>query len=168
MAESWKLSTVTAAIAACSITVTKPDGTSGVLTIQDVANSGATKFTPTVTQAACPVLQPKVVGFVSPVGEFFTRDSMGADAALKTAHYRLAYKFLFAPVGQSVETFSMYAASINALVAVGLYFMTHTDIGGTTEFLPRIESFEPQMDETGKTIFHGGLISFDVMQFLET
>ena len=166
MADAWKLSTVTAAIAACSVTVTKPDGSSGALTIQDTGNSGATKFTPTVTQAACPVLQPRVIGFVTPSETFFTRDSYGADAAVKSVHYRLSYKFLFAPVAQGVELFSMYAASVSALVAVGLYFMANTNISGATEFLPRIETFEPQIDEK-QTLFHGGLISFDVEQFLE-
>lgn len=165
MSDTWKLTTVTAAIAAQSITVTKPDTTSGTLLIQDIVNSGATKLTDGITQAMCPVLQPAYDNFITPSKGFF-RDTFGADAGLKTINYTLRYKFFFAPVMQGTTILSMFGAEVAALVAVGLYFMTHTAVSGSTEFLPKIENFSPQTDLAG-TKFHGGQISFDVTQYLE-
>lgn len=161
MADTFKLTTVTNSIKAQSITVTDVSGASVTLTIKDVDN-----MLFVVSQQNCPILQPRFDDFVIPIGDFFTRDSFGADASVKSVRYTLHYKFFFAPVLQG-EILGHYSDSVAALVAVLLYFMKNTNLSGATEFLPRLESFQPQLDGNN-TKFHGGQIAFDVTQYLET
>ena len=77
MADTFKLSQVTAGIAALgsSITVTKADGNSGAIVIRDI---GA--LPDAVNQEDCPVLVPNPDGFISnlqPVRQTFGGASRG-------------------------------------------------------------------------------------------
>lgn len=163
MADSWKLTTVTGAIDDASITVTNAAGNSVTLAIKNETNAPFI-----VEQEACPMLKPRIDNFITRKGEFMTRDSHGADAGLKSVHYTLHYCFFFAPALQGPDILTHYGDSVAAMVATLLYFMTHTNsISGATEIIPHIDNFAPQADGN-KTLFHGGEISFDIDQYLET
>ena len=164
MTDALKLSTLTASIAAASITVTKVDTTSGTLTIKDTSG-----VMPAVPQGDCPILQPRPDLFLT---EFaLERDTYGGDVAYKTARYTLHYQFFFAPVLQGVTVYADYAANLNALVAILNYYAVNTNAilsgGGATEILPLLADALPQKDVTG-TLFHGGVIDFQVVKYMET
>lgn len=161
MADSFKVTTVTASIAAQSITVTRADGTSGALTIYDVGGIPAA-----VNQDQCPVLRPRPRDFIS--GFKFTRDSQGGNASKKTARYVLTYQMLYAPVGQTGVPYEHYGDMVNALVATVLYFMDHgDDIAGATDFVVGPLPLVAGLPDSVGTAFHGGEIQFTVEQFLE-
>jgi hypothetical protein len=160
MADLIKWTTLTAAIAAQTISVVDALGNSVNLTIYSEANVPVR-----VPQENCPALFPQPDGFVSNVQ--ITRDAFGADAAPKSIQYVLTYNFAFAPVGQGNNAFEKYGAMVTAAAAVLLYFATHTALSGSTDFLPQgLPKFGPVSDGTG-TLFHGCKMAFNVMQYLE-
>ena len=161
MVDTWKLATVTAAIASQSIMVVNAVGENVILKIQDIGT-----MTDAIQQSECPVLAPRPDEFCTPREGFFVRDTYGADAALKSLHYTLTYKFFFSPVLQGMAAFEKFGESVTAFVAIGLHFATHTNLSGATEFLPRLVNLLPQAD-MNQTLFHGGELAFDVMQFME-
>lgn len=161
MADSIKLTTVTNSIAAQSITITKPDGTSGALTIRDID-----ELTEAINQEQCPILTPRPNDFVT--GFTVERDSFGADAAYKTARYLLHYVLFYAPIAQGSTIFEKYDNMVTAAAVILNHFATNTNLTGTTEFFPvTVENFGLVQDATG-TIFHGFPLTFSVMQFMET
>ena len=160
MTDTIKVSTVTTAIAAASITVTNAYGTSVTLTIK---NTSAMPVS--VNQQACPMLTPHPTDFISNV--VVTRDTYGADAALKSIEYDLKYRLFFAPILQGTTMLAKYDDLVDAAVAILLYFTTNTNLSGTVDFLPRpIVSFGAVADGAG-TQFHGCDFIFHVMQYLE-
>lgn len=164
MADTWKIATVTAAIKSqASLITIVVDGTNTNPTIYDPF---AEEIPNSITPSKCPCLVPRPAEFIT---EFdFTRDTFGADAALKSVNYRLNYRFFFAPVLESMSLFSKYTQMCVAAAALWLYFATHTNnITGATEILPRaIPTFGPEADWKG-TNYHGCELAFDVMQFME-
>ena len=161
MADTIKISTVIASIAAQSITVVRPDGTSGTLTILDTS-----ALPEAINQADCPLLTPRPQDFLTSFS--MTRDSFGADAAYKSVNYTLNYLFYYAPVGQGAELFEKYDEMVTAVAAVLLHFSTNTNLSGSTEFLPgTVNQFSPVADGAG-TLYHGCVIPFVVMQYMET
>lgn len=160
MTDAINVSTVTNAIANASITVTNAYGTSGVMTITNV-----TGMPVSVNQQSCPMLTPHPTDFISNAS--VTRDTFGADAALKGIEYDLKYRFFFAPILQGTTMLAKYAALVDAAVAILLYFTTNTALSGTVDFLPRpIVSFGAVADGAG-TQFHGCDFIFHVKQYLE-
>lgn len=165
MTEAFKLATVTNSIAALgvSISVVNALGETVTLTIQDIDEM----TTDAIEQSQCPLMRPRVDNFVTlDNGQFLTRDTYGADAALKSYHYTLNYVFYFCPVGQGNTVLGQYAAMVTAIVAAVLYFSNHTDLAGGHELIPRLVNFGP-VEDINNTKFHGGEIAFDVMQFAE-
>ena len=160
MADSIKLTTVTNSIAALSITITKPDGTSGTLTIRDID-----ELTEAINQEQCPILSPQPANFVTDV--VITRDTFGADAALKTVKYTLHYIFYYAPVAQGATMFEKYDNMITAAAIILNHLAINTNLTGATDILPQaIPVFGPVADGTG-ALFHGCVISMRVMQYME-
>lgn len=161
MPDSIKLTTVTNSIAAQSITITKPDGTSGTLTIRDID-----ELTEAINQEQCPVLTPRPNDLVT--GFSVTRDSFGADAAYKTANYVLHYILFYSPIAQGATLFEKYDNMVTAAAVILNHFATNTALTGSTEFFPvTVENFGLMQDATG-TIFHGFPLAFAVSQFMET
>lgn len=161
MTDSIKLTTVTASIAALSITVTKPDGSSGALTIKNID-----AIPEAVNPQDCPVLAPRAAGFVTDF--VMTRDTMGADAAYKTVTYTLTYTFYYVPTLQGAGLFEKYDEMVTASAAVLLALSTNTYLSGTTDIYPNgIPQFGPVQDATGAQ-FHGCEISVRVTQYMET
>ena len=163
MADTLKLTTVTASIAALTITVTNARGSSVTLNIDDT--SGLQKRVK-VNQQDCPLLMPRPDNFVSNLG--FTRDTYGADAALKTMAYTLTYNFYYAPIAQGVGLFEKYDEMVTAAAAILLHLATNTNLSGATDILPEsVPAFGAMADAAG-TLFHGCEIALRVTQFLET
>jgi len=160
--DTFKLTTVTADIADQSIQVVTAKSKTIMLDIRDID-----KVPFVVNESECPILFPRVDEFLTPLESFFQRDSYGADAAKKSVRYTLHYRLCFAPAIQGPDILSHYADSVRAMVAICLHFFTNTNISGSVEFLPRVENFAPQLDGNN-TKFHGGLIAFDVTDYLET
>lgn len=164
MADAFNLATLTNSIAAlgASISLTDATGATKALRIDDIDEMGDA-----VEQSQCPLMRPRADNFVTlEAGSFLTRDSYGADAALKTFRYTLNYDFFYCPVGQGNTMLGLYGNSVNAVVAALLYFATHTTLSGGQECMPRLVGLEPTSDVNG-TKFHGGRIAFDVMQYAE-
>jgi hypothetical protein len=165
MSDAFLLATVTNSIAAlgASISLTNGAGSAATLTIQDIDEM----TTDAISQEQCPLMRPRVDNFVTlDSGQFMTRDTYGADAAVKSFRYTLNYVFYFCPVGQGNSVLGQYYAMVVAMVATVLYFATHTALTGGHEVMPRLVNFGPVTDIQG-TKFHGGEIAFDVMQFAE-
>jgi len=161
MADSLKITTVTASIAALTISITKPDGTTGNLTIRDLGD-----MREAINQQDCPVLTPRADNFVSNLR--IERDSFGADAAYKTAYYTLNYVFYFYPVNAGAGLFEKYGAMVTAAAVMLTYLATHTNLTGTTDIMPEAQtSFGLQLDAAG-TPFHGCEVALNVEQYLET
>lgn len=165
MTSAVKISSVTANIAAQSITVTNVQGASVTLGIRDTSN-----IPEAVNQEMCPILIPRPANFLT---EFqLTRDTFGADAALKTVKYVLNYIFYYAPVGQGSTIFSKFDEMVVAAAVTINHFATNTNAicqtnSAATEFLPQdIPAFDPVQDKIG-TLFHGCVMSFYLEQFLE-
>lgn len=165
MSDSFKLATVTDAIAAmgASISLTNAAGGSVALTIQDIDEM----TTDAIGQEQCPIMRPMADKFLSlENGAFFARDSYGADGGLASFRYTLTYDFFFCPVAQGNTILGMYAPSVTALVATILYFDKHTNsITGATEVIPVLKSLAPVTNNG--ILFHGGQIAFNVMQYVE-
>ena len=162
MAETFKLTTVTASIAAQSVTVTNVKGASVTLSIRDIDNLPANGV---VNQDACPMLAPKAGGFLSDY--HFTRDSLGADAAYKTVEYTLHYILWFAPIAQGETLLKNFDDFLACAAAVLLYFETNTNLNGTTDFMPLAVPALGGMTDANGTLFHACQISFRVTQFTE-
>lgn len=160
MADSIKLTTLTASIAALTITVTNARGSSVTLTIKDISG-----IQMKVNQQDCPLLMPRPDNFVTDFS--VTRDTLGADAALKTARYMLNYIFYFAPVTQGVGLFEKYDEMVTAAAVILNHLATNTNLSGSTDILPAsVPSFGAQADAAG-TLFHGCEIALAVSQFME-
>lgn len=161
MTETFKLATATATIAAQTISVVDALGATVTLAIKDIDTVPSK-----VEQAACPLLTPRANDFVTDLR--VTRDSFGADAALKTVEYVLHYRLYYAPVGQATSLFEHYGDMVDCYAAILLYFANHTALSGTHEFMiqtaPHIGAVQ---DDTGQN-FHGADIAFAVKQFLES
>ncbi len=161
MTDSIKITTLTASIAAQSITVTKADGTSGALGMRDVSNVPLE-----VAQASCPLLAPRPSDFLT--GLRVERDTQGADAALKTVYYTLHYICYYAPATQGITLFDKFDDMVTAAAVILNYFATHTNLSGATDILPQnVDAFGDVTDGKG-TIFHGFVMSLEVTQFMET
>ena len=162
MADSIKLTTLATSIAALSITVTNARGSSVTLTIDDIS---ALQKRVKVNQQDCPLLMPRPDSFVTNFS--VTRDTFGADAALKTATYTLNYIFYFAPIGQGVGVFEKYDEMITAAAIILNHLATNTNLTGSTDILPEsVPAFGAMSDATG-TLFHGCEIALKVQQFME-
>jgi hypothetical protein len=160
MTESIKLSTLATAIASQSITVTNAYGSSVTLDIRDI-----TEIPVSVNQQDCPILTPHPSAFMTNVT--VTRDSYGADAGYKSVEYDLTYRFFFAPILQSVTMLEKYDEFITAAMTVLMFFTDHTNLSGSTDFLPgSVPAFGAVVDGAG-TQFHGCDFVFHVRQYLE-
>ena len=160
MADSLKISTVCTSIAALTISITKPDGTTGNLLIRDLPN-----MRESINQQDCPVLTPRPDNFVTNLR--IERDTFGADAAYKTAYYTLNYTFYFYPVHAGAGLFEKYGAMVTAAAVMLTYLATHTNLTGTTDIMPEAQtSFGIQLD-VAQTAFHGCEVALNVEQFLE-
>ena len=163
MADSIKLTTLTASIAALTITVTNARGSSVTLNIDDL--SGLQKRVK-VNQQDCPLLMPRPDNFVTDFSVM--RDTMGADAALKTAAYTLNYIFYYSPIAQGVGIFEKYDEMVTAAAVILNHLATNTALSGSTDILPAsVPAFGAMPDATG-TLFHGCEIALRVMQYMET
>lgn len=162
MSDNLKLVQVTASIAQQAIAIWNAYGVQVTLNIRDVDGVYAV-----VNQQDCPLLQPHPAGFVTDLR--FSRDSYGADVAYKTMRYMLHYDFFYAPVGQGVTMFNQYDEMVAAAAAILLHFATHTNLTGSTDFVPQaIPSFRGLADYASPpTPYHGCEIAFEVMQYLE-
>jgi hypothetical protein len=162
MADTFKLTTVTASIAAQSITVVRADGVSVPLKIYDVS-----AFPDEVRQEDCPVLRPRPRDFISNFQ--FSPASLGGDAGYKNINYTLTYQLLYAPIGQSNTLFEHYGDMLNALAAVVLYFADNSQlVAGATELLPGPVPIVGGLLGSTDNGFHGAEIQFNVLQYLET
>lgn len=162
MTDSIKVSTVTAALAALQIDVTRPGGTVGPVKIRD------TNVIPTgVNREDCPVLAPRPMNFVTNFG--ITRQTFGADSALKDVNYTLNYLFYYFPVAAGTLLFEKYDDMVTAAMVVLNYIATHTSpLLGTTDILPGdIPAFGEVVDAANKS-FHGCTMTFRVIQYMET
>ena len=161
MADSIKITTVTASIAALTVSVTNALGTSVTLNIKDVS-----AIPEAVNQQDCPVLAPRPDSFVTDFS--VTRDSFGADSALKSAAYTLHYEFFYAPMLQGVGLFEKYDEMVTAAAVILNHLATNTALSGSTDILPAsVPAFGAMADATG-TLFHGCEIALRVMQYMET
>lgn len=161
MADSFKLATVTAGIAALAVSVTKADGTTGNIDIRDI---GAVPEA--VNQADCPVFAPNPDGFVANLTA--PRVTFGGDAAKKDWVYTLNYVFYYAPALEGPTLFAAYGDMVVAAVALLLAIMTNTQtIGGCVDLVvSAIPQFGKQTDVNG-TAFHGCKIALAVKQYME-
>lgn len=163
MADTITLTTLTASIAALTITVTNARGESVTLNIDDLSSL---QKRVKVNQQDCPLLSPRPDSFVTDFS--VTRDTYGADAALKSARYTLNYTFYFAPVGQGVGVFEKYDEMVTAAAVILNHLATNTALSGATDILPSgVPSFGLQSDAM-RTLFHGCEIALQVMQYMET
>lgn len=164
MTDTVKFTTVTAAIAASSITVTRHSGATGALKIKDVGT-----LPQAIPTEQCPILAPRASNFCSNVQ--VVRDTFGADAALKTISYDLAYQLFFYPLGEGLKWVTYYGAMVTCAMEILLWFATNTNSfvdDGAHEFMPAgIPVFDPQVDAAG-TPFHGCQFLFHVQQFMES
>ena len=160
MADTIKITTLATAIAALSVSVTNASGSSVTLAIKDIA-----AIPEAVNQVDCPILAPRPDNFITDFS--VTRDTYGADAALKTVRYRMNYVFYFCPALQGVGIFEKYDDMVTAAAIILNALATNTNLSGAQDILPSgIPSFGMQVD-VGGTAFHGCEISLDVAQFME-
>lgn len=161
MADSIKISTVTAAIAAKTITVTNALGNSVTLAIKD---TGA--MPEAIHQENCPLLVPRPADFVTALR--IERDSFGADAAYKSIYYTLNYLFFFCPAVQGMKLHDKYDEMVTASAAVILSLGTNTNVSGSTEFeIGSVDTFGYITDGEGAA-FYGCVIPINIRQFMET
>ncbi len=146
------LSTITAAIAALSV--------SGV-TIKDTS-----AIPKSVEPRDCPILYPRPDGFVSAFN--VVRDSFGADSqARKTVTYTLTYRFLYAALGTDraavFDAYDDFAAKAFAILDV---ILANSTISGLVDLTPiDTPAWGPVSDPSGK-MFHGTDISLAVTEFV--
>lgn len=161
MAESLKFTTLTASIAALTISITKPDGTTGNLAIRDIS-----ALTTTINQQDCPLLAPRPDDFVSDLR--IVRDSYGGDSAYKTARYTLTYVFYFYPVSAGAGLFEKYGAMVTAAAVILNHLASHTNLTGATDVQPPETVRFGAMADAAGTLFHGCELSLAVEQHLES
>jgi len=160
--DSIKLTQVCTSIATLSITVTNARGSSVTLTIDDL--SGLQKRIK-INQQDCPLLTPRPDNFVT---EFdVTRDTFGADAALKTVSYVLNYVFYYAPVAQGMGLFEKYDEMVTAAAVILNHLATNTNLSGSTDILPTGIPAFGAMTDAGGTLFHGCQIALKVSAYME-
>lgn len=172
MSENIKLSTLTALIAAQSITVTNALGSSVALNIRDVSMTNETPGTGIViaiNPQDCPVLSPRALNFVTnvkPTMDTYNSQSLGRHSI----EYDLTYQLYFYPLGEGGSWAANYGANAVCVMAIMLYFMTHSDQfagSGSEDFFPlAIPALQSQSDATS-TLYHGAEISFHVKHFTE-
>jgi hypothetical protein len=151
MAESVKIATVTAAIAALNI--------SGV----NVRDAG--KIPESVNPQDCPLLAPRPDNFVTNLS--VEEESFGGPAAArKSCRYTLNYNFYFAPVAEGHSLFEGYAAMVTKAAAVLLALATTILSAAHEHQVSGIPQFGPVVDAAG-TLFHGCVISVNVRDLME-
>ncbi len=109
---AFAVGTVTAHIAALSITATLPDASTKALVIRDLAD-----IPPSVEPRDCPFFYPDPTNLWS--GGLVERDSYGSGAtAQQTLKYDLRYRLLYAPVGseRALGVMGTMATTIGAII----------------------------------------------------
>ena len=89
MADTISITTIATNISNLTITVTKPDGTSGNLAIKDIS-----ALPEAVHPQDCPMLAPRPDNFLS--GFALSHECFGGDAGLKDVRYTLNYMLYYA------------------------------------------------------------------------
>lgn len=161
MTDSVKWTTVATSIAAQSISVTKPDGSTGTLTIKDIS-----AIPVSINVQDAPMLVPKPNQFITNM--VVKRDSYGSDAALKSIDYDMTYQLFYCSVGKGKDWMTQYGNCVTCTQQIITYFATHSnDVSGAQDILPKNIPGFALLSVGDNVEFHGCEITFHVMQYLE-
>ena len=147
-----KLNTVTASIAALSISGVK------IRNIDSVPESAA---------MLCPVLFPRPNEFVTDIE--FTRESQGGGGtALMNFSYTLNYVYCHAPIGSGLGgLFSVYSALITKIILILEKMFASDNLSGAIDLqVISVSNVGPVADPAGNQ-YHGVEIGLRVLEFIQ-
>lgn len=147
-----------------SFDVTVPNSIAA-MSVSGVTIKDVDEIVDSVTDRACPIIQPIPNGFVTDFS--VERDSQGpGSTALQTVMYTLNYRLMFAPVGTGRGLLGVWA---DMLVKARLFLdaiIANDDLAGTVDIRPvGALNFGPVSDPAGNQ-FHGCDFALRVQEFV--